>query len=85
MQTMISPERAKLNISENLQRLMKAKGVTQLVLAAGAQISQPFVHKMLHGKILPNAVALRNVAEVLGVSTDDLMDDPEKNSEKLSA
>jgi transcriptional regulator with XRE-family HTH domain len=40
---------------------------------------------MLHGKILPNAVALRNVAEVLGVSTDDLMDDPEKNSEKLSA
>lgn len=82
---MISEERAKLNISENLQRLMKARGITQLKLAADAEISQPFVHKMLHGKILPNAVALRNVAEVLGVSTDDLMDDPEQNSKKVSA
>lgn len=82
---MISEQRAKLNISENLQRLMKARGITQLKLASEAEISQPFVHKMVHGKILPNAAALRNVAEVLGVSTDDLLDDPEKNSGKVSA
>lgn len=85
MQSMISEQRAKLNISENLQRLMKARGITQLKLASEAEISQPFVHKMVHGKILPNAAALRNVAEVLGVSTDDLLDDPEKNSGKVSA
>ncbi len=82
---MISEQRAKLNISENLQRLMKARGITQLKLASEAEISQPFVHKMVHGKILPNAAALRNVAEVLGVSTDDLLDDPEKNSGKVPA
>lgn len=79
-QQMISPERAKLNIAENLRSLMDNAGITQLQVAAGANISQSFVHKMLHGKILPNAVALRNVAEVLGVSTDRLIDNPPENN-----
>lgn len=77
---MISIARAKLNISENLQRLMEAGGITQLELAARANISQPFVHKMVHGKVLPNAVALHNVAEVLGVQTDTLLGDPPNGS-----
>ena len=84
MQTVISEQRAKLNISENLQRLMKQCGLTQMQIAAKASISQPFVHKMLHGKILPNAAALRNVADALGVSTDTLLNDPPE-SEKKSA
>lgn len=82
---MISEERAKLNISENLRRLMKECEVTQMQLAERANISQPFVHKMLHSKILPNAVALRNVAEVLGVSTDTLMDNPPQKISSKSA
>lgn len=82
---MISQERAKLNISENLRRLMKAGEITQMRLAELADISQPFVHKMLNGKILPNAVALRNVAEVLGVSSDTLLDDPPQEKPKKSA
>lgn len=82
MQTVISEQRAKLNISENLQRLMKLRQVTQMQLANKAQISQPFVHKMLHGKILPNAAALRNVADALGVSTDSLLDDPPETGKK---
>jgi ribosome-binding protein aMBF1 (putative translation factor) len=82
MQTVISEQRAKLNISENLQRLMKAGSITQMQLAAKAAISQPFVHKMLHAKILPNAAALRNVADALGVSTDSLLDDPPESGRK---
>lgn len=82
---MISPERAKLNISENLKRLMDESGITQMQLAKRANISQPFVHKMLHGKILPNAVALRNVAEVLGVSTDTIIDNPPEKISSKSA
>lgn len=85
MQQMISPERAKLNISENLKRLMDESGITQMQLAKRANISQPFVHKMLHGKILPNAVALRNVAEVLGVSTDTIIDNPPEKISSKSA
>ncbi len=82
---MISPERAKLNISENLKRLMESSGITQMQLAERAKISQPFVHKMLHGKVLPNAVALRNVAEVLGVSTDTMIDNPPETISSKSA
>lgn len=79
---MISDQRAKLNISENLNRLMKSESVTQMQLAAGANISQPFVHKLLHGKSLPNAVDLRNVADFFGVSSDDLLNDPPESGKK---
>ena len=79
---MISDQRAKLNISENLQRLMKSGAVTQMQVASGANISQPFVHKLLHGKALPSAVDLRNVAEFFGVSSDDLLNDPPESSKK---
>ena len=79
---MISDQRAKLNISENLQRLMKSGSVTQMQVASGANISQPFVHKLLHGKALPSAVDLRNVAEFFGVSSDDLLNDPPESSKK---
>ena len=79
---MISDQRAKLNISENLHRLMKFGNVTQMQVASGANISQPFVHKLLHGKALPNAVDLRNVAEFFGVSSDDLLNDPPESSKK---
>jgi transcriptional regulator with XRE-family HTH domain len=85
MQAMISNERAKLNIAENLCRLMELCELSQLELAARAKISQPFVHKMVKGKVLPNAVALRNVAEVLGVSTDSLLDDPPAEKTKKTA
>lgn len=81
----ITEDRAKLNISENLRRLMDARKMTQAELATRAGISQPFVHKMLNGKINPNAVALRNVAEVLGTTSDALMDNPTEEKSKKTA
>jgi len=70
----LSKQIAKENVAANIRRLMDDRNLTQVQLADAAGISQPFVHKLLHGKALPNAVDLRNVAEVLGVSSDDLME-----------
>jgi len=84
MKPIISEQRAKLNISKNVKRLMEANALTQMQLATKAAISQPFVHKILYAKILPNAVALRNVATALGVSSDALINDPPKTGRKSS-
>lgn len=84
MQTLLSEDRAKLNLSENLKRLMKLRAVTQCQIAKEANISQPFVSKMANGEVLPNAAAVKNVAEALGVTSDDLLNDP-PTAEKKSA
>jgi transcriptional regulator with XRE-family HTH domain len=86
METMIiSKERARLNIAENLRRLMDARGMTQTQLADAAGISQPFVHKLLHAKINPNAADLRNVAEVLGTTSDTMLENPAETISKKTA
>ena len=82
MQTLLSEDRAKLNISENLRRLMKLHAMTQCKIAAKACISQSLVSKMCNGEILPNAATVRNVAEALGVTSDDLLDDPPSHGKK---
>ena len=77
----ISEERGLLNIAENLRRLMSARNMTQTQLSIAAGVSQPFVHRILEGLSNPNAIALRNIAEVLGTTSDDLIENP---SEKIS-
>lgn len=82
MQTLLSEDRAKLNLSENLKRLMKLHGMTQCQIARSANISQPYVSKMMNGEVLPNAASVKNVAECLGVTSDDLLDDPPSTGKK---
>jgi transcriptional regulator with XRE-family HTH domain len=77
MQTpMLSENRARLNIAENLHALMVDGSLSQTELSKRAGISQSFVHKLLNAKATPSAVTLRNLAESLGVSTDRLIDNP---------
>lgn len=76
MEVMLDKEIGKMRIAENLRRLMGSRGLTQQQLAKAAGISQPFVHQLLHEKINPNAIDLKNVAEALGVSSDFLMGEP---------
>mgnify|MGYP000971198208 CR=1 FL=1 len=79
----LDKESGKKHIAENLRRLMQSRGLTQMQLADAAGISQPFVHQLLHEKINPNAIDLKNIAEVLGVSSDFLMEPPvRKNLQK---
>lgn len=61
---------------------MKLRAVTQCQIAKKANISQPFVSKMVNGEILPNAAAVKNVAESLGVTSDDLLNDPPATGKK---
>lgn len=82
---LLTEERGILNISENLRRLMDARSMTQVELAKAAQISQPSVHRMLAGKGIPNAIDLRNVAEVLDTTSDALMDNPVEKISKKTA
>ena len=82
---LLTEERGILNIAENLRRLMAARTMTQMDLARAAEISQPSVHRMLHGKGTPNAIDLRNVAEVLGTTSDKLMDNPSEEISKKTA
>jgi len=73
---MITENRAKLNVAENLQRLMLDCGLTQTALAEKANISQSFISKLLNQRSVCSAVDLKNLADALQVTTDDLIGDP---------
>lgn len=75
----------KKNIAENLRRLMDSRDLTQTQLAEAAGITQPFVHQLLHAKINPNAIDLKNIAEALGVSSDFLMEPPVRKTFQKTA
>jgi predicted XRE-type DNA-binding protein len=76
MNKIVSENRLKLNMAENLSRHMQDRGLTQTQLAEKAHVSQSFVSKLLRGKSLCSSLDLKNLAEALGVRTDDLVSDP---------
>lgn len=82
---LISEERGLLNIAENLRRLMAARNMTQTQLSVSAGVSQPFIHRILEGLSNPNAIALRNIAEVLGTTSDALIENPVEEKSKKTA
>lgn len=73
---MVSENRLKLNMAENLSRHMQDRGLTQTQLAEMAHVSQSFVSKLLRGKSLCSSLDLKNLADALGIKTDDLVCDP---------
>jgi transcriptional regulator with XRE-family HTH domain len=79
MQQMISKERLKLNISENLSRLMHARGLSQSELGRISETSQVLVYRLLNQVLVPNAQDLANIAEALSVTIDDLISNPPEN------
>lgn len=81
---MISKERLKLNIAENLSRLMDARGISQSELGRASETSQVLVYRLLHQVMVPNAQDLANVAEALDVTVDDLIANPEETSTSIN-
>lgn len=77
---MISKERLKLNISENLSRLMHARGLSQSELGRLSETSQVLVYRLLNQVLVPNAQDLANIAEALSVTIDDLISNPPENT-----
>ena len=73
---MITEERIKLNVAENLARFMAESDLTQMQLAEAAQVSQSFISKLLRQKSVCSSLDLKNLADALEVKTDDLVCDP---------
>lgn len=67
-----------LNITENRKRL----GITQSELAEKINYSDKSVSKWERGDGLPDIVTIMTLAEIFGVSVDDLLHSPEERPEK---
>lgn len=59
--------------SENLQTLRKAKGLSQEELAAQLNVVRQTISKWEKGRSVPSADQLVQLAEILGVSTETLL------------
>ena len=53
---------------------MQKRGITQAELAARADLSQPFVSKIVRREAAGSIETLRRIAGILGVTVDDLTD-----------
>ena len=76
---MISKERLKLNISENLSRLMHARDLSQSELGRISETSQVLVYRLRNQIMVPNAQDMANIAEALSVTVDELIRNPEES------
>ena len=77
---MISKERLKLNIAENLSRLMETHGLTQSQLGRDSHTSQVLIYRLLNQVLVPNAQDLANIADSLNVTVDELIANPEESA-----
>lgn len=62
------------NFSENLIEWLEETQMTQRELADAAGLSESSVSDYVHGRKLPGVKALTNIAYVLDVTFDELMD-----------
>lgn len=60
---------------KKLHTLRKQRGISQTELAASLSVQQSYVGKLERGERIPNVAMLRKIAELFGVSFDQLMND----------
>lgn len=65
------------NFRTNLRLAMDAKKISQRSLAASAKMSYPYVNRILQGKVEPSLTQCEKISETLGLSFQDLLDEPE--------
>lgn len=73
---MITEERIKENIANNLIKYRKAHNLTQIQLAEKLNYSDKSISKWERQESIPDLVILSNIAELYGVSIQDLLADP---------
>lgn len=73
---MLTQDEAKQNLAANLGRILQDRHLKPLELSRRAGVPQATIYAILHGKHVPNAVLLLNIAETLDVSTDRLLQAP---------
>ena len=72
----MTDERLKVQIGTNISNLRKRQRLTQAGLAEKLNYSDKAVSKWERGESAPDILTLVSIAEVLGVSVDDLISDP---------
>ena len=72
----MTDERLKLQIGTNISNLRKRQRLTQAGLAEKLNYSDKAVSKWERGESAPDILTLVSIAEVLGVTVDDLISDP---------
>lgn len=72
----MTDEKLKVQIGTNIANLRKRQGLTQAGLAEKVNYSDKAVSKWERGESAPDILTLVALAEVLGVTVDDLMKDP---------
>lgn len=70
-------------LSENLQRLMKSKGVDQRMLANYLGVSEMSVSNWATGSKYPRINNIQMIADYFGVMKSDLIEDKSKSDEAL--
>lgn len=74
----MTPKRAKLNIAENLQRILSARGMNTLELVRLTKEPQNTIYAIVRGESEPRAAVLASIAEALGVTVDEILQNPKK-------
>ena len=72
----MTDERLKNQIGTNIAHLRKRSGLTQAGLAEKVNYSDKAVSKWERGESAPDILTLVSLAEVFGVTVDDLLKDP---------
>lgn len=82
MEEQIENNDLKSVITKNLVKYRKANKLTQIELAEKLQYSDKNISKWERGEALPDLVVLKQIADIYGISIEDLMTDSEQISEK---
>ena len=72
----MNDEKLKEQIGTNISNLRKRQGLTQAGLADKLNYSDKAVSKWERGESVPDVLTLVSIAQVLGVTVDDLLTDP---------
>lgn len=81
----MTDEKLKSQIGTNIANLRKRQGLTQAGLAEKVNYSDKAVSKWERGESAPDILTLVSLAEVLGVTVDDLVQDPNALPEKTGS
>ena len=81
----MTDEKLKLQIGTNIANLRKRQGLTQASLAEKVNYSDKAVSKWERGESVPDILTLVSISQVLGVTVDDLLKDPNALPENTGA
>lgn len=68
------------NFRENLAVALRSKEMSQRDLAVRISTSQPYVFKILHGKVEPSLPQCEKIADAISVPLTDLLREPSEFS-----